>query len=608
MSTSTTAGSPSPYEALPLSQGEIRVLEVAPASFDEPVECTMKRVSLVDDPVPAYETISYCWGAPRDPSAIKLNGRQIHVPANSEAAVRRMRLSDRPRVLWIDAICIDQSSVTERSAQVTFMTTVYSAAEHNLIYLGEDDDDMAESAVKALEDVMDDMRVPTAEFTLLHETVSNHKTGTQLSSNEPFSASVDLKALEALLSHHWFRRLWVLQEAVLASSNTCHWGTYTFDLLDTVRAAAWLMYRCHFISDSLFYCDGLHCAIEMFELLCPDHRFTSRREYLASMFMTIRHFEKTEPKDSIFAILGLLDKNTSLESSQVALLEVDYVKSLSGVLRDATRYSLCQKGDLRAFNFINHRFDVLTDCQSFPTWAIRADLQQEVSDAVELPYHFDAGDGLEAPSLLDDVSLGEEVVLLQGIVVDEVYQTTASCLRSTWENKEEFNEWLISVRDTVLRHCNVASQEELFLATAFALVAGATWGGRRAQSSDLQVLLDYFKSSTSNENDAALDGIRITKGLNSGKMKLIYENSATYLCSDRRFFVTESGRVGIGPRCMQPGDIVVVLRGGNKPFILRKKVDGYWLLGQAYVHGIMDGEAVQIHKARGGSEEVFHIR
>ena len=115
-----------------------------------------------------------------------------------------MRLSDRPRVLWIDAICIDQSSTTERNAQVAFMATVYSAAKHNLIYLGEDDDDMANRGLKALEDVMDDMRVATAGFTLMWETIRN-EAGAKLISIEPFSASVDIEALEALFSHHWFR-------------------------------------------------------------------------------------------------------------------------------------------------------------------------------------------------------------------------------------------------------------------------------------------------------------------------------------------------------------------------------------------------------------------
>ncbi|KAI4663310.1 uncharacterized protein J4E78_003721 [Alternaria triticimaculans] len=205
MSSHPTSISLSPYEALPLTYGEIRVLEVAAASGGEILECNLKRISLLGHPVPCYESISYCWGPPGNLSTIILNGHLVEVPASSEAAVRRMRLSDRPRVLWIDAICIDQSSTTERSAQVAFMATVYSTAKHNLVYLGEDDDDMAERAMKALGDVVDDMRPATADFTLVWETMRNENWGTASYSNEPFSANVDFEALEALFSHHWFR-------------------------------------------------------------------------------------------------------------------------------------------------------------------------------------------------------------------------------------------------------------------------------------------------------------------------------------------------------------------------------------------------------------------
>jgi hypothetical protein len=149
MATLTTASTPSHYEALSSPRKEIRVLDVAPASGDDIIDCTMRRISLIDNPVPVYETISYCWGLPRAPSTIKLNGRLTPVPASSEVALKRMRFSDRPRVLWIDAICIDQSSVTERSAQVALMATVYRVARQNLIYLGEDDG-MAERGVKAV--------------------------------------------------------------------------------------------------------------------------------------------------------------------------------------------------------------------------------------------------------------------------------------------------------------------------------------------------------------------------------------------------------------------------------------------------------------------------
>lgn len=67
--------------------------------------------------------------------------------------------------------------------------------------------------------------------------------------------------------------------------------------------------------------------------------------------------------------------------------------------------------------------------------------------------------------------------------------------------------------------------------------------------------------------------------------------------------------MGIGPRSMQPNDIVVVLRGGNTPFILRKGIDEqYHLVGEAYVHGILKGEAVRLAKARGEEEIVFPLR
>jgi hypothetical protein len=199
-----TASSPSHYKPLSLSRKEIRVLKVAPANGDSIVECTMKHISLLDEPVPAYETISYCWGPSRAPSELRLNGHSTLVPASSEAALRRMRLSDQPRVLWIDAICIDQSSTEERNAQVAIMSTIYRAGRHNLVYLGEDDG-LADRGVKAIQYLVNDMRAATADLTSLSETIFDKALGSRIYSNKGFGANVDFEALEALFSFHWFR-------------------------------------------------------------------------------------------------------------------------------------------------------------------------------------------------------------------------------------------------------------------------------------------------------------------------------------------------------------------------------------------------------------------
>jgi hypothetical protein len=64
---------------------------------------------------------------------------------------------------------------------------------------------------------------------------------------------------------------------------------------------------------------------------------------------------------------------------------------------------------------------------------------------------------------------------------------------------------------------------------------------------------------------------------------------------NKRPFLTREGYVGMGPRCMEAGDVVVVLGGAALPYVARR-VDGkakkYLLLGECYCDGIMDGEIV----------------
>jgi hypothetical protein len=61
---------------------------------------------------------------------------------------------------------------------------------------------------------------------------------------------------------------------------------------------------------------------------------------------------------------------------------------------------------------------------------------------------------------------------------------------------------------------------------------------------------------------------------------------------NRCFFTTEEGHMGVGPFCVQPGDIAVILFGGEFPFILRQFGSRYKLIGDAYIHGTMHGELV----------------
>jgi hypothetical protein len=86
-----------------------------------------------------------------------------------------------------------------------------------------------------------------------------------------------------------------------------------------------------------------------------------------------------------------------------------------------------------------------------------------------------------------------------------------------------------------------------------------------------------------------------------------FEADAADTCSLRRIFWTENGSFGLGPQCMLAGDIVVVLYGGNTPYVLRPKQHGYLFMGQAYVDAIMHGEVMDSLRAGQVQEQFFNI-
>lgn len=115
---------------------EIRVLVVSRTALGN-ISCTVRHMSLDSQPVPEYETISYYWGDPDPCSNIYLGGHLFPVPANTKLALHRMIVEHKSRVLWIDAVCINQDDLAEREQQVKLMGKDYSLSQRTLVYLGD---------------------------------------------------------------------------------------------------------------------------------------------------------------------------------------------------------------------------------------------------------------------------------------------------------------------------------------------------------------------------------------------------------------------------------------------------------------------------------------
>lgn len=123
----------------------IRLLNLLPETeFCADLETTLYEVNLdtISDTREDthYEALSYVWGSTVGTLPITCDSMTLLITPNCESALRHLRLKNRPRALWVDAICIDQergeASVLERNAQVAMMGEIYSKATHTLCWLG----------------------------------------------------------------------------------------------------------------------------------------------------------------------------------------------------------------------------------------------------------------------------------------------------------------------------------------------------------------------------------------------------------------------------------------------------------------------------------------
>jgi hypothetical protein len=131
-----------------------------------------------------YEALSYTWGGEEKPYSITIKEHKLDVTANLYAALLRLRDYSLERIIWVDAICIDQKNLEEQGQQVQLMAMIYSKAHRVLVWLGETADDTE----GALEDI---------------QRAANEES-TERSVNE-----MNEKAISNLLQRQWFQRIWV---------------------------------------------------------------------------------------------------------------------------------------------------------------------------------------------------------------------------------------------------------------------------------------------------------------------------------------------------------------------------------------------------------------
>lgn len=83
-----------------------------------------------------YEALSYTWGSAHKQYDIEISGNTLPITENLHLALQHLRHPEEDRILWIDAICIDQDNVGERGHQVRQMASIYERVVRAIIWLG----------------------------------------------------------------------------------------------------------------------------------------------------------------------------------------------------------------------------------------------------------------------------------------------------------------------------------------------------------------------------------------------------------------------------------------------------------------------------------------
>ncbi|PMD20424.1 hypothetical protein NA56DRAFT_704766 [Hyaloscypha hepaticicola] len=96
----------------------------------------------------------------------------------------------------------------------------------------------------------------------------------------------------------------------------------------------------------------------------------------------------------------------------------------------------------------------------------------------------------------------------------------------------------------------------------------------------------YARSSKDTNTQKEIKG-----KVDEGTMLRTFPNTIGYMNTNRRYFISKKGYLGLGPLGSKAGDLVVILFGLDMPFVLRPEDEGqYRIIGETYLHGIMDGE------------------
>ncbi|KAL5330936.1 hypothetical protein ACEPPN_000462 [Leptodophora sp. 'Broadleaf-Isolate-01'] len=570
---------------------------------------------------PDFVALSYTWGKDMHSQAININGHDVHVTENLHSFLKL--IPDLPEFSpdtwwWINAICINQNDEKEKSSQMAIMGKIYENATQTVIWLGEEND------VHFGEESRDCRHVIKNLYRLCDET-ENASGKDKLASRAAMEwlrdpkSGVDWGAVRRLLLRPWWRRVWTLQEFLISDRRNlrfyCGRNSISRHDLEEAIYATWL-------------CKGWDA-----ELLGRD----------------------AHEEDRIYSLLGIAkDAHLVGPFDSESSVEVVYTDLVKAFVRPENYDSL----DIICYSHLFHHDARKSDTERLlPSWVPdwRAHVEGKVMP-VMASQGSSEGTGNFRPTWVHSskvaykasgstkplftIDPSSKILTCTGIILDTIdglggskYDDAGAVIESVPLQQSTSDANLASpssftsasLLETISR-CLVLNRKDRYLSESmtpdlfyddFLKFCKAYF--KRPTSSKVPVCFrEWFNASRSLLiGGQTLEGrcremtkdttIPEAKFFREGSLKRFYGRlEDTVVAMARRLAVTEKGSLGMAASRARKGDLVCVLLGCSIPVLLRRmKEDTFELVGECYLDGFMDGEAVD--GDRGFARREFRI-
>lgn len=630
------------YDQLPPDSKQIRLLSVGPAD-EHGVVSSVEMHTYELDHAPTFYALSYVWNSTERNVPLTCNGRKLMVTNSLALAHTRSIVWSRGVYLWADGICINQDDVAERNHQVTLMGEIYTRASKVLAHLPHVDqsgDDSQEwSAISAV--------------TLLNRiwaTDEDYSAKSEAEWEEILSTNHYNVALWATLlefwMNRWFTRSWILQEGVLGDSVVVFFGAATcslnavtmfWDLAPRPDMPNILKYESladiYSASRNLSQVRSLKRVREWLQKPSqtgetPDsvkHRAASGHEdagtrpsllpnlSLLNLLAMSRSSGATDPRDKVYALLNLADDEVA------KMIKPDYSaeNTVTKVYIDVAKKYVQQRVDQEIFYHagIDHLVAGL------PSWV--PDWSHQTRSTFNHSLY--KCSGFSAPRIR---APEPGRLQIRGAIVDSIAYVGFACRYYSTElsldrlhpmfpgrvhslppvNTDRHMRQVVYATGKMFceKFCNSGRYSEpLDMVLGRTMAADCTRSGQRSDAA-FQESWDAYRR----HNDSTLEMPELSKKIEPGSAegRLVeqawpYEAAMQEVQKGRRICATKGGYLGIATYDTEREDLVVIFEGFSMPFVLRRKGDDYVIVGDAYVHGIMDGELICPLKDEFGLDE-----